>query len=133
IRIDDGKGAKMRLSAFFNIYGPQSARIRLDLWTGISNLVDSMESIWIAMGDFKVVRSRSERASSRFDANEAFNDSTANVSLRLLGCLTHGSVMRNSALSRSWPIYVLEKGKKAWATKVLALFFPERITPSLAS
>ncbi|GJT54268.1 hypothetical protein Tco_0989322 [Tanacetum coccineum] len=38
-----------------------------------------MESIWIALGDFKVVRSRSERASSRFDANEAFNDSTANV------------------------------------------------------
>ncbi|GKE50029.1 hypothetical protein Tco_1481287 [Tanacetum coccineum] len=57
----------------------KSARIKLDLWTAISNLVDSMDGIWITMGDFKVVRSRSERAGSQFDAKEAFNDFSANV------------------------------------------------------
>ncbi|GJS73627.1 disease resistance protein [Tanacetum coccineum] len=55
--------------------------IKLDLWTGISDLVDSMDGISITMGDFKVVRPLPFRV--------------------------FGSVMRNSELSRSWPISVL--------------------------
>ncbi|GKC14088.1 disease resistance protein [Tanacetum coccineum] len=97
----------------------------------ISNLVDSMDGILhIGMGDFNAVKSISERAVSQFDANEAmsFSNFIANVrfhdfnrtmlswtivpsfcpmlvsisDLSLLGCSTHGSVMRNSALGRSW-------------------------------
>ncbi|PWA41238.1 Disease resistance protein [Artemisia annua] len=37
----------------------------------ISNLVDSMDDICIAMGDSNAVKSRSERAGSQFDANQA--------------------------------------------------------------
>ncbi|PWA58043.1 Endonuclease/exonuclease/phosphatase [Artemisia annua] len=76
------------------------------------------------MGDFNVVKSRSERVGSQFDANEAmsFNNFIANVGFhdfnlggpsntyfnrsgsKMKGCSTHGLVMRNSALlvSRSW-------------------------------
>ena len=47
----------------------------------IANLVDSMDGICIAIGDFNAVKSRSEREGSQFDANEAmsFNNFIANV------------------------------------------------------
>ena len=47
----------------------------------IANLVDSMDGICIAIGDFNAVKSRSEREGSQFDANEAmsFSNFIANV------------------------------------------------------
>lgn len=66
-----------------NVYGPQSTLHKEVLWTSIEQLINSTNANWIIFGDFNVIRSREERASSIFNHRDAsaFNDFIAMAGL----------------------------------------------------
>ncbi|XP_021980825.1 uncharacterized protein LOC110876976 [Helianthus annuus] len=58
-----------------NIYAPNDAISRRDVWSKILGFKNSLQGLWVMMGDFNDVRDASERMNSEFIASnaEAFN------------------------------------------------------------
>ncbi|XP_022030385.1 uncharacterized protein LOC110931294 [Helianthus annuus] len=60
---------------FMNVYAPNEATRRRELWLEILEIKNSLQGLWILMGDFNEVRNDSKRMNSEFnEANaDAFN------------------------------------------------------------
>ena len=62
--------------ALVNIYGPQGSRQKEELWSELLNIMNSIEAVWILLGDFNAIRSQDERLGTIFVERDAkaFNE-----------------------------------------------------------
>ncbi|XP_021971507.1 uncharacterized protein LOC110866671 [Helianthus annuus] len=69
------KGSQYEINVI-NVYAPQNAADKLNLWNKIRDTMEGFEGLWVIVGDFNAVRSPEERRNSNYKNTCAknFND-----------------------------------------------------------